>query len=110
MTKHKAAWWAKRVEELERNGDEEAVARDHGVRAKTLQWWRSELKRRARGGSHGRARLLPVVVESEARGVAMGSSGKLEVRITVGDSRITMRGEVTAEHLVSIVKGLRVRC
>lgn len=110
MTKHKAAWWAKRVEELERDGDEEAVARDHGVRTKTLQWWRSELKRRARGGSSGRARLLPVVVEAEARRVAMGTSGKLEVGVKVGDSRITLRGEVTPEHLVSIVKGLRTRC
>ena len=66
MVKHTADWWAERLKELSDTGDVRAVARRHGVRERTLIWWRSELRRRAREKVARPPRLLPVVVQAKS--------------------------------------------
>lgn len=105
--KHEAEWWAKRIEELDATGDARAVAEKHGVREKTLKWWRSELRRRARSRAT-KAQLLPVVVKprSTARPQTPTVSrvvAPLEVFVEIGAARITLRGAVSAEHVAAIV-------
>lgn len=108
MSRHGAEWWAERIEELAQTGDAEGIARRHGVRAKTLRWWRSELRRRGRKPSPVATRLLPVVVSSAPpRTVA---SSDLEVVVEVGPMRMTMRGAVTAEHLAALVAASARAC
>ena len=110
MGRHRADWWAERLDELAEGGDAEEVARRHGVRARTLLWWRSQLRRRPPAKSSKRPRLLPVVVRSAARPVGATPESALEVVVEVGTTRMTLRGAVTAEHLAAIVAASSRAC
>src|SRR4051794_1728728 len=104
MERHRADWWAERVEELAQGGDAEEIARRHGVRTRTLIWWRSQLRRKSPAKTGKKARLLPVVVRPAARTARVTSpESVLEVFVEVGASRMTLRGAVTPEHLAAIV-------
>ncbi|MCL2779863.1 MAG: hypothetical protein FWD73_17870, partial [Polyangiaceae bacterium] len=105
---HTAAWWAGRISELEASGDAQAVARRHGVKVSTLKWWRTELRRRARASAS--PRLLPVVVKAEAPAPNHAPAQGLEVLVEVGTTRMTLRGEMSAEHLAVLVKALARSC
>lgn len=97
MAKHEEQWWAARIEELAQGGDAKEIARRHGVREKTLIWWRSELRRRRRRTG---PRLLPVVV---SRANPVGMQSDVELVVEIGRVRMTMRGAVSGEHLAGIV-------
>jgi hypothetical protein len=101
--RHTADWWAKRIEELAQSGDACAVARRHGVRERTLIWWRSELRRRAR--KETKPRLLPVVVRAVLPQASPHAprADELEVFVEIGAARMTVRGAVSAEHLAALV-------
>lgn len=103
MERHHAGWWAERLEELARGGDAEEIARRHGVRVRTLIWWRSQLRRRSPAKSRKKPRLLPVVVRPPATMVRAGAESALEIFVEVGTTRMTLRGAVTPEHLAAIV-------
>jgi transposase-like protein len=106
--KHTAQWWAERVAEFAQAGDSRAVARRHGVKERTLVWWRSELRRRAREGSG--PRLLPVVVSASASGMPAAPVDELEVFVEVGAARLTVRGAVSAAHLAALVTASARTC
>jgi transposase-like protein len=107
--RHKAEWWAGPVAELAASGDARAVARRHGVTERTLIWWRSELRKRSR--EVPAQRLLPVVVRrAPQRATAVRSPDGLEVFVEIGTARMTLRGEVTAEHLAAIVTASSRAC
>jgi len=109
MTRHAAEWWAKRVAEFARTGDARTVAERHGVKAATLIWWRSELRKRARDGAS--QRMLPVVVSATpARALPSHVVDELEVFVEVGAARMTLRGAVSAEHLAAIVSASTRTC
>lgn len=98
--------------EVEASGDAEAVARRHGVKASTLRWWRTELRRRERKVAS--PRLLPVVVKAApSRGpshVRGDEAESLEVLVEIGATRMTLRGGVSTEHLVAIVTAVARSC
>ena len=106
--RHTAGWWAKRLSEVGQAGDARAVAQRHGVKERTLIWWRSELRRRARKASS--PRLLPVVVRAGPPRGPAAHVDELEVFVEVGAARMTMRGSVTAEHLSAIVTASARAC
>ena len=106
--RHTAEWWAKRVAEIAQAGDARAVARRHGVKERTLIWWRSELRRRARKSSS--PRLLPVVVRAAPARAPAVQVDQLEVFVEVGAARMTLRGAVSAEHLAAIVSASARAC
>jgi len=108
--RHTASWWAERVGELAATGDARGIARRHGIRERTLKWWRSELRRRARDGERAgaRPRLLPVVVKTPS--AAPKASDELEVFVEIGATRLSMRGDVRPEHLVAIVSAAARSC
>ena len=110
MERHRAEWWAKRIEELAQGGDAEEIARRHGVKTRTLIWWRSQLRKKARERTGRKPRLLPVVVRSAPRPVRALAKSALEVFVEVGDVRMTLRGAVTAEHLAAIVSASARAC
>ena len=105
--RHTAEWWAKRVKEFAKAGDASRVARRHGIKERTLIWWRSELRRRAREGSV--PRLLPVVVRA-APSPTPAVRADLEVFVEVGAARMTLRGAVSGEHLTAIVSASARAC
>ena len=108
--RHNAEWWAGPVAELAASGDARAVARRHGVTERTLIWWRSELRKRSRGVSG--QRLLPVVVRrAPQRPAAVRTpTDAFEVVVEFGAARMTLRGEVTGEHLAAIVTASSRAC
>ena len=111
MERHRADWWAKRIEELAQGGDAQEIARRHGVKARTLIWWRSQLRKRARERTGRKPRLLPVVVRSAAgRAVPAAPESGLEVFVEVGGARMTLRGAVRPEHLAAIVSASALAC
>jgi transposase-like protein len=95
---------------MARGGDVEEVARRYGVRAKTLLWWRSELRRRARESSSGGARLLPVVVESSPPSIGRGHTESLEIAVQRGATRVSIRGAMSAEHLAAAIAAAMRSC
>ncbi|MBX3209764.1 MAG: hypothetical protein KF764_32315 [Labilithrix sp.] len=105
MARHEAAWWAERLEELDRDGDAAEIARRYGVRERTLLWWRSELRRRAR--TKTKQRLLPVVVTPRR---VEPARPEVEVVVEVGPSRMILRVAVSAEHLAAIVAASARTC
>ena len=107
MERHRAEWWAERLEELAQGGDAEEIARRHGVRTRTLLWWRSHLPRKARQATKRKARLLPVVVRATPRTAA---PPELEVLVEVGGTRMTLRGAVGAEQLAAIITASMRAC
>lgn len=110
MERHHAGWWAERLEELAQGGDAEEIARRHGVKARTLIWWRSQLRRRSPAKASKKPRLLPVVVRSSAPTVRAAPESALEVFVEVGATRMTLRGAITAEHLAAIVAASSRAC
>ena len=86
--------------EVGTSGDAEAVARRHGVKASTLRWWATELRKRARNVAS--PRLLPVVVRSAPPRGRVDEGSSLEVLVEVGVARMTIRGGLTPEHLAAI--------
>lgn len=111
MERHPAEWWAERLEELAQGGDAGEIARRHGVRTRTLIWWRSELRRKSRDKEGRKPRLLPVVVRTPARAAhPAGSEQGLEVFVEVGAVRMTLRGDVTGEHLAALVSASARGC
>lgn len=107
MRGHTAEWWAARVDELATVGDARVVAKRHGVKARTLIWWRSELRKRGR--KEARPRLLPVVVAAETSAASSGRD-EIEVFVELGSTRVTVRGAITAEHLAAIVRASPRSC
>ena len=110
MERHRAEWWAKRIEELAQGGDADEIARRHGVRTRTLIWWRSQFRKKARKKTSRKPRLLPVVVRSTARAVPAPAESALEVFVEVGAARMTLRGAVRPEHLAAIVSASAGAC
>ena len=115
MAKHRAEWWQKRIDEWAAGGDPEAIARRHGVRLKTLSWWRSELPRRARRTSIDAApTFVPLVVGVPSTSATTtsdaGSCSDVVVVVQVGAARMSVRGPIGTAHVEAIVRGLVAHC
>jgi len=67
MERHHAGRWAERLEELARGGDAEELARRHGVRVRTLIWWRSQLGRRLPTQAGQEAEHLAAIIAASLR-------------------------------------------
>ena len=104
--RHTARWWAERVAELEATGDARAIAKRHGIKAVTLRWWRSELRRRE--ATQARPRLLPVVLETKPP--ERTEAAPLELLVEVGSARLSLRGAIQPEHLAAIVTAAARAC
>ena len=109
MSRHAASWWAKRVDEMARGEDAESIARRHGVKARTLVWWRSELVRRAREKSAAAPapRLLPVVVDRSRRAIVEVRDDVFDVVVELDAARVVVRGALRPEHLAALVTAAR---
>jgi hypothetical protein len=110
MTRHDAAWWTIRVDELRRGGDARAIALRDGVNWRTLLWWRTQLGKKARETAGRGPRLLPVIVRDAPRTPPVGRGAELDVLVEIGGTRMTLRGTVTAEHLAAIVSASARAC
>ena len=94
---------------MARGEDAESIARRHGVKARTLVWWRSELVRRAREKSAAAPapRLLPVVVDRSRRAIVEVRDDVFDVVVELDAARVVVRGALRPEHLAALVTAAR---
>ena len=114
MKKHAAEWWVKRVEELADGVDADTIFRRYDVKKRTLLGWRPSLRATPRATPHATTRraprLLPVEVRAAPFNAVVSRDSALELVVDVGTLRLTLRGEVTAEHLAAIVSASARAC
>jgi transposase-like protein len=102
--RHTREFWQRLIDEVEGGRSIEIVAKQHGVRPRTLVWWRWRVGQGPRKPKR-KARLLPVVVREpavvfEQPAVVVGVRD-VSVRVTVGTD---------AEYVASLVAALRSSC
>lgn len=107
MARHARSFWEQRVAEVERGAPLEAVARRHGVNARTLQWWRFELRRQSREQAAPAPvpTLLPVVVRG-----GPARMGGAQVEITVGRAAMRVPVGTDVEYVAALVGAVARRC
>ena len=92
--------------EVERRGSVAAVAKRHGVRERTLSWWRWNLRHEKRPRERrSKPRLLPVVVSAVP---SDASSAMLEVR--VGDVVLRLGVGTDVQYVAAVVNAVRPTC
>lgn len=98
------------VGEVDAGASVDAVARRHRVKASTLRWWRSQLRKQRE--AEPVLRLLPVVVEGSALDAPQGSatSTVTELVLEARSARIILRGPLSAEQLGSIFGAVTRAC
>lgn len=104
---HTAGWWSERMAELSAGRSVGEVARQHRVREKTLIWWRSELKRRARVVVSPQ-RLLPVVLSESSNVFEQQASGEIDVVLETRRGTLRLRGNIDLHQLGALVSAVRV--
>ncbi len=103
--RHTREFWARLVSEVDRVGSIEAVARRHGVRPRTLIWWRWRLGQGPRRPRR-KARLLPVVVR-EAPAVF---ERPVLVEVAIRDVALRLETGTDVQYVASLVGALRSSC
>lgn len=86
------------VAELEAGSGLADVARRHRVKATTLRWWRTELRRAQRGG-----RLLPVVAEPIV-------TSPRHVEIAIGSAILRVAEGTDVGYVGALVRALGSGC
>ena len=101
----RAAEWAERVRAWRESGlSAEEFAKPGGYRAKTLQWWASELARRATPSAKRKRRSRPVV--AMARVIRRAERAEDTLAIRVGDAVIAIRRGFDAQLLREVMSVL----
>ena len=103
--RHSREFWVRLVGETERGGTLEAVARRHGVRPRTLVWWRWKLGRGPRPAAR-KARLLPVVVRRPTVVVERA----VLIELAVHDVAVRMQTGTDVQYIAALVRALRSSC
>jgi hypothetical protein len=102
--RHTREFWLRLIDEVERGRPLDVVAKQHGVRPRTLVWWRWRVGQGPRK-SRRKARLLPVVVRGQPvvfeQAVVAIAVCDVSLRVTVGTD---------AEYVASLVAALRSTC
>lgn len=107
MTRHPRSFWAGLVAALERGADLHETAERHRVKATTLRWWRTQLRREHRRPPA----LLPVVVratDDRVRGPAPSSSETVE--IAVGGMVIRAGVGCDVRYVAALARALQPAC
>jgi hypothetical protein len=105
MDRHSETWWTERVSELAAGARPSDVAAQHGVRERTLLWWKAELARRARRSGKAQ-RLIPVVIRNVSDSAQVAAVA-LDVSLETKRGRLTVRGALEASHLSALALALR---
>jgi hypothetical protein len=76
----------------------------HGVKARTLSWWRWRLTT-TRSAPVAPLRLVPLEVEPAARAVLEGSSWEI---VTASGDVLHVRGEMGERELITVLAALKL--
>jgi len=99
-------FWQDLFAQVEAGGGVTAVARRHGVKARTLRWWCWQLRRDR--GAQGRPALLPVVVAPRVvEGTTRGSLLADCIEVVSGDITVRLMGDVEVTQVAALVAALR---
>jgi transposase-like protein len=108
--RHTRSYWEQLVTESNVRGVV-AVARAHGVKERTLAWWRWRLKReelaKARERSDARAARVRSTTEPELLPVFVAASQHGSVELKVGDVTIRIERDSDVSYIAALVAALR---
>ena len=101
------AFWKRLIAEVERGATIARTAERHGVRPKTLTWWRWRLRRE--DAAVPNARLLPVVfragparaITSRPESVVIEARDDLSLRVLIGSD---------VSYVAALVAAIRTTC
>jgi transposase-like protein len=100
------AFWKRLVAEVARGSTVARTAERHGVRPKTLAWWRWTLRREDTTATN--AQLLPVVFSA---GPGPGSSTAIEaIAIEVNDVSFRVPVGSDVSYVAALVAAVRATC
>ena len=100
------ASWERLVAEAERTGSIARTAERHGVRPKTLAWWRWTL-RRERETTTKEQQLLPVVFRAEPAATA-SSAEPIMIELRDVSGRVPIGSDVS--YVAALVAAVRTTC
>lgn len=103
--RHSRDFWLGLIKEVERGVSIEAVAKRHGVRPRTLVWWRWKVGQGPRK-SRSKARLLPVVVRQQP--VLLQRPALVELAIR--DVALRLETGTDVRYVAALVGALRSSC
>ncbi len=105
--KHGREFWAELSAEVDAGRSIDAVSKRHGVRPKTLSWWRWKLNQAPSppARKRGKAEFLPVVV---SEGYA-GRGGEV-LEVLVDDVRVRLESGTDVAYVARLVDALRRSC
>ena len=97
--RHPRSYWEKLVAEVEAGIPAFTVARRHGVHARTLGWWRTQLRRAAPTS----VRLVPVVAPS-------GHVSGRHIEISLGAAALRIEEGTDVDYVAAVVRALTRTC
>ncbi len=103
--RHIRSFWERLSAEAEKQGVG-AVAKRHGVRARTLTWWRWKLKREGVSVVRRAPKLLRVVTKT---GPVGGDRKTGVVELAVGAVRVRIEPGTDVQYVAALVQAFR-RC
>lgn len=103
MVRHPKAFWCELVAEVESGATAVDVARRNRVRATTLSWWCSTLRRERR--ERDTVRLLPVVAAA-----APASSQTQTLEVGVGAAVLRVEVGTDVDYVAALARALRSAC
>lgn len=90
--------WQELMVSWDKSGESaEVFAARHGVRAKTLVWWRSELRRRGAGRG---AALVPVKV------VSARETSSSVIELVLGSARLRFESGASPRHIAVVTRAV----
>jgi hypothetical protein len=101
MARHPRSFWETRVAELDAGESVDDVARRHRVKATTLRWWRSALRREQAEVPA----FLPVVVR---RAPLLGGAAPLE--LVVGDAVLRVPIGADVDYVAALLRAVGLPC
>jgi hypothetical protein len=101
--RHTRSFWERLAAEVDKRGAVWPVAKRHGVRVRTLAWWRWKLKH-DRAFVVRRPRLLPVVVAGEP---AMGTRASQVLELAIRDVRMRIESGTDVHDVAALVGAVR---
>lgn len=100
------SFWKRLVAEVERGSTIARIAERHGVRPKTLAWWRWTLRREG-DARVTNAQLLPVVF-SGGPSPAISGEGGIAIEVRDVSFRVPLGSDVS--YVAALVAAVRATC
>lgn len=106
--RHTREFWRRLSAAVDEGATIESTAQQHGVRPRTLSWWRWRLRHEAKK-RRPEAKLLPIVVRAQPPREVMPGSASIVVDI-LGDVALRVPVGADVDYVAELVAAVRKTC